>query len=102
MLRTSDITSITEHRAHMKDHLRQVRETGRPLFITSNGQTEAVVLSPKAFDQLADEAELARSHRMLERSAADIAVGRVQPAKRAIGDIAKEFGLKLKRKSTRG
>ena len=47
MARSSDITSFTEHRQHLRDHLQQVRETGRPLYITRNGKTEAIVLRSK-------------------------------------------------------
>jgi prevent-host-death family protein len=101
VVRTEDITSFTEHRAHLKDHLRQVNTTGRPMFITTNGETEAVVLSPAAYDKLAEEAEHARSLVMVEQSLADIQAGRVQPAKEAIDEIAAEFGLTLERKKAR-
>jgi PHD/YefM family antitoxin component YafN of YafNO toxin-antitoxin module len=67
------------------------------LFVTSNGETEAVVLSPKAYDELMDQAELARSLTLLDRSAQDIKAGRTRPAKSAIRQIASEFKLKLNR-----
>lgn len=101
MVRTEDITSFTEHRAHLKDHLRQVNATGRPMFITTNGETEAVILSPAAYDKLAEDAEHARSLAMLDQSMADIKAGRTQPAKEAINEIAAEFGLTLERKKAR-
>ena len=97
MIRTDDITSFTEHRRHLRDHLRQVQETGRPLYVTTNGRTDAVVLSPEAFDALADKAELAESLAMLERSAEDIREGRTQRARPALQKIADELGLKLDR-----
>ena len=68
MARSTDVTSFTEHRRHLRAHLRQVRETGRPLFVTTNGRTDAVVLSSEAYDAMADQAELARSLAMVERS----------------------------------
>jgi len=97
MARTTDITSFTEHRKHLRDHLRQVRATGRPLYVTTNGQTDAVVLSPEAYDTLADKAELAESLALIDRSQDDIRHGRTRPAKTAIEDIAKDLGLKLDR-----
>ncbi len=97
MARSTDITSFTEHRKNLRDHLRQVRETGRPLFITTNGETNAVVLSPEAYDALADKAELAESLAMIDRSMEDIRTGRTQPAKPALEKIADELGLKLDR-----
>jgi prevent-host-death family protein len=97
MARSKDITSFTEHRRNLRDHLKQVRETGRPLFITTNGETDAVVLSPEAYDALADKAELAESLAMLDRSVEDVAAGRTQAAKPALRRIADELGLSLER-----
>ena len=97
MARTADITSFTEHRKNLRDHLRRVRESGRPLFITTNGRTDAVLLSPEVFDALADQAELAHGLAALDRSAEDIRGGRTQPARPAIEKIADELGLKLDR-----
>ena len=97
MTRTDDITSFTEHRQHLRDHLRRVRETGRPLYVTTNGRTDAVVLSPEAYDSLVDKAELAESLTVLERSMEDITEGRTQPAKQALKKVADKLGLKLDR-----
>jgi len=97
MNRTTDITSFTEHRQHLRDHLNQVRTTGRPLFITTNGETDAVVLSPEAFDELAEKAELAESLRTIDRSIKEVRSGRGRPLKDAVREIANELELKLER-----
>jgi prevent-host-death family protein len=97
MTRSTDITSFTDFRTHLRDHLDHSKATGRPLFVTTNGETEAVVLSPSAFDELTEQAELARSLATLDRSAADIKAGRTRPAKAALSQIAQELKLKLDR-----
>ncbi len=97
MTRSSDITSFTDFRAHLRDHLNERKATSRPLFVTTNGETEAVVLSPTAFDELMDQAELAKSLAMLDRSMEDVEAGRGQPLKQAVRDICAELGLKLAR-----
>lgn len=97
MARAQDIKSFTEHRKHLREHLSQVRETGRPLFITTHGQADAVVLSPEAYDALADKAELAESLALLDRSDANIRSGRTKQAKAALRATAKKLGLKLER-----
>jgi PHD/YefM family antitoxin component YafN of YafNO toxin-antitoxin module len=97
MTRSSDITSFADFRTRMRDHLDQRKATGRPLFVTSNGETEAVVLSPAAFDELMDQADLAKSLSMLDQSMEDIKTGRVRPAKAAIREIASELNLHLNR-----
>ena|ERR1700722_11536947 len=97
MTRSKDITSFTDFRAHLRDHFDETRATSRPLFITTNGQTEAVLLSPAAFDDLMDQAELAKSLTLLDRSMEDIKAGHTKPAKAALRDIAQELNLKLDR-----
>ena len=97
MARTPDITSFTAHRKHLRVHLRRVRETCRPLFVTTNGRTDAVVLSPELYDELADKAEVAESLALLDRSQADIREGRTHPAKPALRRLADQLGLKLER-----
>ena len=42
MPRSSDVTSFTEHRQRLREQLRRAGETGRPLFVTTNGVTDAV------------------------------------------------------------
>lgn len=97
MIRTSDITSVTEHRQNLREHLDRVKRTGRPLFITANGEAEAVVLSPMAFDALMEQVELAKSLEVLDRSMAEVRAGRGRPLKEAVREIAAELGLKLER-----
>ena len=97
MTRSIDITSFTEHRQHLRDHFKKVRETGRPLYITTNGETAAVVLSPEAYDLLASKAELVESLSMIDSSMADIRDGKTQDLKPALRRIAAELGLNLDR-----
>lgn len=97
MARSQDIRSFSDHRRHLREHLSYVHESGRPLFITTNGKTDAVVLSPEAYDALADKAELAESLALLDRSAAEVQAGRTKPAKAALRAVAKKLGLKLER-----
>jgi len=97
MARSTDITSFTELRKHLRDHLERIRETGRPLFVTTNGETDAVVLSPEAYDALAEKAALAESLAMIDRGMEDVAAGRTQQAKTALKKIADELGLTLDR-----
>lgn len=97
MTRSTDITSFTEYRQHLRHHLERVQETGRPLYVTTNGKTDAVVLSPEAYDALVGKAELVDTLTALERSAEDMREGRVQSAKAGLQRIAAELGLTLQR-----
>ena len=93
--RTTDITSFSEHRRNLREHLARVHETGRPLYVTTNGRTDAVVLSPRAYDELAEKAELAESLALLDRSSEDQRTGRVQAMRPALEQLARELGLTL-------
>ena len=97
MTRSTDITSFTDFRARLRAHLDQQKKTGRPLFVTTNGETEAVVLSPAAYDELIGQAELLESLALLDRSEQDIKAGRTRPAKEAIREIARELNIELDR-----
>ena len=97
MTRATDITSLSDFRSRLRVHLDRSNASGRPLFVTNNGETEAVVLSPAAFDSLMDQAELSRSLKTLDRSLEDIPAGRTRPAKKALRQIAKELNLKINR-----
>ena len=97
MTRSSDITSFTEFRAHLRDHLNQRKTSNRPLFVTTNGETEAVVISPSAFDELMDLADLGRSLTQLDQGMEDVKAGRTRPAKKALRQIARELRLKIDR-----
>ncbi len=96
MTRTSDITNFTEHRQNLRDHLNRVKATGRPLYITSDGVPEAVLLSAKAYDELADRADLAETLAMIERSEAEFKAGKGMDAREALMDLAKKHGLNVK------
>lgn len=94
-MRTDDIQPLSEHRAHLTAHFRRVQETGRPLFVTSNGRTAAVVLSPEAYDRLVEQAELASNLALIDRGMQDVAAGRVREARAGIEELARRHGLSL-------
>ncbi len=94
-MRTEDIRPLSEHRAHLTQDIQQVQETGRPLFVTRNGKPAAVVLSPEAYDALAEKAELAENLAMIDKSLQDIKAGRVVDARQAVLDIARKHGMTL-------
>lgn len=99
-MRTKDIQPLTEHRAHLAEHFQQVRETGRPLFITANGRTAAVVLSPDSYDALialAEKAELVESLTIIRQGRDDFNAGRVQDARVSIRQLADKHGIDLRR-----
>ena len=95
MIRTTDITNFTEYRQHLREHHVQINETGRPLYVTNNGEPEAVVLSPDLYNELADQAELPEILAMIAKGEADIEAGRFVDAREAHRQIAEKHGLSI-------
>lgn len=51
-LRAQDIVSMTEFKAHPSRVVENLRRNRRPVVLTVNGKSAAVLLSPAAFDAL--------------------------------------------------
>lgn len=96
-MRAEDIRPLTEHRANISEDFRRVQETGRPLFITTNGRTAGVLLSPEAYDELADRAAIAEDVAAIRKALNGPKRGRGRDAGQALRDIATKIGVKLDR-----
>ncbi len=96
-MRTEDIRPLTEHRANISEDFRHVQETGRPLFITTNGHTAGVLLSPAAYDELAERAAFVEDIAAIRRAVQEIEEGKFVEAKQALRDIAAKIGVTIKR-----
>ncbi|MEM6852886.1 MAG: type II toxin-antitoxin system Phd/YefM family antitoxin [Planctomycetota bacterium] len=93
MIRTEDIKSVTEFRTHMKDSLQQVKENGRPLFLTNGGDAEAVVLSAAAYDELAELADIAESLKGIRAGLKQFEEGETIEAGEMLKRMRRELGL---------
>lgn len=47
-----DIISISDFRKKTASYLKDIRSKGRPLVLTQDGHSAAIVLSPEAFEQM--------------------------------------------------
>ncbi|HBS28163.1 MAG TPA: hypothetical protein DEB06_01645 [Phycisphaerales bacterium] len=97
MIPTTDITSFTDVRRHLRERLDGLKRTGRPLYVTTNGEPDAVILSPALFDALRAKAELADSLAVLDRSTQDIRHGRVKLLRKGVREVSDELGLNVER-----
>ncbi|GMU80658.1 MAG: type II toxin-antitoxin system Phd/YefM family antitoxin [Phycisphaerales bacterium] len=94
-MKTEDIQPFTEYRARLAELHRKVQKTGRPLFVTKDGRTSAVVLSPEAYDELTERADLAEDIAAIRESLAEYDSGKGRPAREVLKEIAAELGLRL-------
>jgi prevent-host-death family protein len=58
MILSSDIRSISEFRSNINSFIEQIHKTRRPLVITQNGKSSAVLMDVQAYDELTERVEL--------------------------------------------
>jgi PHD/YefM family antitoxin component YafN of YafNO toxin-antitoxin module len=64
MIRSEDITSLTDFAKNTKAHIKRLKRTGRPELLTVNGKAEVVVQTATAYQHLIEQLEkLKRGHR---------------------------------------
>lgn len=67
---SEDIRPLSEFRAKMAAFIDQVRDTGRPIFLTEHGRSAAVLLAVSEYEALVEEVELLRDVRIAEQQLA--------------------------------
>lgn len=58
---SEDLVPVKEFRSNLAAWFRKAMETGRPVIVTQHGKAAAVVMSPKAIDELREENEFMRA-----------------------------------------
>jgi prevent-host-death family protein len=67
---SEDIRPVTEFRANASAVLDQLRSTQRPVILTQNGRSAAVLLGVSAYEELVEELALLRDIKTAEAQAA--------------------------------
>ena len=89
-LRVSEnFVPISEFKAQAADWLRKVGETGAPVVVTQNGKPAAVLLSPRAFDELTEQARFITA---VGAGLADAEAGRVHSHAAVVARVRARFG----------
>jgi|GEM_PF-6641804 len=70
-------------------------ETGDAEILTQGGEAKAIMLSPKAFDDLVEAAELTRTLAAIEQSRQEIAQGKGRSAEDVLADARQKLLDKL-------
>jgi PHD/YefM family antitoxin component YafN of YafNO toxin-antitoxin module len=98
LISTSDIRKLSDFRQNATAHLDRLAESGGVEILTVNGEAKGVVMSPKVFDEINERIERLETTASVRRGLADVAAGRMWPARKAIKALAAELGLKLESK----
>lgn len=97
MVNATQIHSLTEFQRNAKEHIERMKKTGQAEVLTVNGQAEVVVQSAAAYQQLLEDAELARSLRVVRQSLEDAKAGRTRPMRQFLKTLAAKHGIDLDR-----
>ena len=84
---------VTRFEQHVSKTLASLRKTREPLCLTQQGERAAVVMSPETYDQLAADAEYARSLAAIRQSQQQFAEGKCRPAEEFFDEFFLKHGL---------
>src|SRR3990172_6839202 len=80
---------VSEFKAQAADWLRKLAETDAPVVVTQKGKPAGVLLSPRAFDELTEQARFVSA---ATEGLADAEAGRVRPHADAVPRMKARFG----------
>ena len=61
MIKPEDVRSLTDFQRHTREHIRRLKQTGRPVVLTINGQAALVVQCAAAYQRQMEELERVRA-----------------------------------------
>ena len=90
---SENVVPVTDLKAQTTEWLRKLAETDDAVVVTQNGKAAAVLLSPRAFDALTEQARFVSA---VEEGLADVEAGHVHPHAAVARRIASRFGREAK------
>jgi prevent-host-death family protein len=82
-----DIRTFAELEAEPRAICDQVRQTGRPIFLTSNGKADLVIMDARVYEHQLKITNLAR---LLAEAEEDVRAGRTRPAREFFDELRRE------------
>ena len=90
---TQDIQPLTTFRNNSVKMMKQLKRTGRPIVLTVNGKSEAIVQSAEAYQRLLDIAAEGSVEEAIRQGREDVAAGRTYPANEVFAEMRKKHGI---------
>ena len=91
---TQDIQPLTTFRNNSVKMMKQLKKTGRPIVLTVNGKSEAIVQSAEAYQRLLDLAAEGSAEEAIRQGREDVAAGRTYPASEVFAEMRKKHGIR--------
>lgn len=95
------IDSLTNFKRQTSAYLDRLHETGEPVVLTVNGKAQVVVQDAGAYQrllELAAKVEREETVAAIREGLADVAAGRMKPARPALLALAKKHGIRVAKK----
>ena len=90
---TKDIQSLTDFRRNSAKFLKQIKKSKRPIVLTVNGKSEAIVQDAEEYQRLLDIAARADVYEAIRQGLDDIAQGRTRPAREVFAELRRRYGI---------
>lgn len=87
MVRAEKSQSLNDFRDNCDQTLARLDRTGDAEVLTQDGQAKAIVLSPKAFEQLNTAAEFANRLASIQQSETELGEGKGRPAQLFLDEL---------------
>ena len=83
MINLNDIHSLTEFQRNTKEHIEQLKASGKPQVLTVNGKAEIVVQDAQAYQKLLEDVERLEAIAGIRRGLDEVSNGKTRSA----GDV---------------
>lgn len=93
-----DVYALTEFRENTAQHVKRLKKTKRATLLTQKGRAAAVIMSPEAYEKMAEEAELARSIQSVQRSIKEFDEGKGMTVDEAFAPLLKKYTKRASRR----
>lgn len=91
-----DIRPISDFKRNTPAMLKQLKQTGEPMVLTSKGKPEAVVMSPAAYQELWAAQERLEVLAAIRQGLAEADAGMGVPLEESMRAFARKHGLKAR------
>lgn len=83
-----DIISLSDFRKKSAGYIQEIRSRGRPLVLTQNGHSAAILMSPEAFERFQYERDLFAA---VARGEKELAQGEGIPHEQVFGELRRRL-----------
>jgi PHD/YefM family antitoxin component YafN of YafNO toxin-antitoxin module len=93
VIKLEDIVSLSDFQRNTREHIRRLRESGRPEVLTINGKAELVVQDAQSYQALLDALDHAEAVAGIRRGLESIARGEGEDARVALEELRKKHEI---------